>query len=75
IVTNSWIRLPKEYEYTNVNIFIDKGSELGRFEMGSTVILVFEKDSIDLVGLKSDEKCQYGSTIGYFRKKQINLPK
>lgn len=75
IVTNSWIRLPKEYEYTNVNIFIDKGSELGRFEMGSTVILVFEKDSIDLAALKSDEKCQYGSTIGYFKKKQISLPK
>ncbi len=75
IVTNSWIRLPKEYEYTNVNIFIDKGSELGRFEMGSTVILVFEKDSIDLAALKSDEKCHYGSTIGYFKKKQISLPK
>lgn len=69
IVTNSLIRFPKEVEYTNVDIMIQKGGELGRFEMGSTVILVFEKDCLDFQGLKLGEKQTYGSTIGHFKKK------
>jgi len=75
IVTNSWLRFPKEHEYSNVNIYIDKGAELGRFEMGSTVILVFEKDSIEFCNIVQGEKQQYGSTIGYFHTKKLNLPK
>lgn len=75
IVTNAWLRFPKEQEYNNVNIYIDKGSELGRFEMGSTVILVFEKDTFEIQNLVLGEKQQYGSTIGHFSKKKIELPK
>jgi phosphatidylserine decarboxylase len=75
IVTNSWIRFPKDVEYTNVNIYIDKGAELGRFEMGSTVILIFEKDTIDFENITKEEKVQYGSTIGHFRQKILTLPK
>ncbi|MDX1958458.1 MAG: archaetidylserine decarboxylase [Leptospiraceae bacterium] len=75
IVTNSWIRFPKDVDYKNVNIFIDKGAELGRFEMGSTVILIFERNTIDFLDLPREEKIQYGSTIGTFRKKLLTLPK
>jgi phosphatidylserine decarboxylase len=75
IVTNSWLRSPKEQEYENVNIYIDKGAELGRFEMGSTVILIFEKDSAELVNINLGEKQQYGSTIAIFKKKVMDLPK
>ncbi|MCB1143546.1 MAG: phosphatidylserine decarboxylase [Leptospiraceae bacterium] len=75
IVTNSWIRFPKEYEYNNVNIYIDKGSELGRFEMGSTVILIFERNTIDLSPFQKEDRIHYGSTIGKFRQKLISLPK
>jgi phosphatidylserine decarboxylase len=75
IVTNKLIRFPKEYQYENVNIMIDKGSELGRFEMGSTVILVFENDTIDLNPFVKDERSTYGSTVGLFRSKIMTLPK
>jgi phosphatidylserine decarboxylase len=75
IITNKLIRIPKEYDYENVNIMIDKGAELGRFEMGSTVILVFENDSIKLNSFTKDERSQYGNTVGTFVQKKLNLPK
>jgi phosphatidylserine decarboxylase len=76
IVTNSWIRFSKEHEYKKVSILIDKGGELGRFEMGSTVILIFEKDTMDISqSLTINEKTQYGNVVGLFRKKILNLPK
>jgi phosphatidylserine decarboxylase len=75
LVTNSWIRFPKEHEYNNVNIYINKGSELGRFEMGSTVICIFEKNTIEFSQFSKEEKIQYGSTVGHFKNKLINLPK
>ena len=67
IVTNTWIRIPKEHEYNNVNIMINKGSELGRFEMGYTVILIFQKDMIDLTQFNKEDRIQYGSTIGQLK--------
>ena len=69
IVTNTWIRIPREHEYINVNISIDKGSELGRFEMGSTVILIFEKDMIDLSPFTKEDRIQFGAVIGNLKKK------
>jgi phosphatidylserine decarboxylase len=75
IVTNSWIRFSKDYSYEDVSIMIDKGSELGRFEMGSTVILLFEKDSFDFGQVALNEKIQYGAPVGLFRSKKMNLPK
>jgi len=75
LVTNSWIRFPREVEYKNVSIMIDKGSELGRFEMGSTVILVFENDTFDFVSqIPNTSKIQYGIVVGHFRKKVVRLP-
>jgi phosphatidylserine decarboxylase len=46
---------------------INKGSELGRFEMGSTVILIFQKDMIDLTPFNKEDRIQYGSTIGQLK--------
>ncbi|MDF3818855.1 archaetidylserine decarboxylase [Leptospira sp. 96542] len=74
IVTNNWIRFAKEHQYKDVSIMIDKGSELGRFEMGSTVILVFENDTIDFTNLTLGEKIQYGTVVGNFKKKLVSLP-
>lgn len=76
IVTNSWIRFSKETEYKDVSIYIQKGGELGRFEMGSTVILIFERDTVDFLdSIQLNEKTQYGNVIGNFRKKKVSLPK
>jgi phosphatidylserine decarboxylase len=76
IVTNAWIRFARETEYKDVSIYINKGGELGRFEMGSTVILVFEKDTVDFLSdIRINEKTQYGTVVGYFRKKKLDLPR
>lgn len=45
IETNQWIRRNKAVKYSH-KIFYYKGMEIGRFEMGSTVILLFENDTI-----------------------------
>jgi phosphatidylserine decarboxylase len=75
LITNKLIRIPKEHEYENVNIMIDKGAELGRFEMGSTVIIVFENNTVDLNPITKDERIQYGTTFAFFKDKKISLPK
>ena len=74
IVTNNWIRFAKEHHYKDVSIMIEKGSEMGRFEMGSTVILVFENDTIDLTNIQLGDKIQYGTTVGHFKSKKTSLP-
>ncbi len=75
IVTNKLIRIPKEQEYENVNILIDKGAEIGRFEMGSTVILVFETDTFDMNVFEKDQRTKLGNSVGILKKKIFNLPK
>ncbi|ULH27489.1 archaetidylserine decarboxylase [Leptospira weilii] len=75
IVTNSLIRTARTVEYKEVSIMIDKGAELGRFEMGSTVILLMEKDTFQFDALTMNEKITYGTTIGRFGEKKCKLPK
>ncbi|EMN02402.1 phosphatidylserine decarboxylase [Leptospira noguchii str. 2007001578] len=75
IVTNTLIRTTRTVEYKEVSIMIDKGAELGRFEMGSTVILLMEKDTFQFNSLAVNEKITYGTTIGKFKKKKCKLPK
>ncbi len=75
IVTNTLIRTARTVEYKEVSIMIGKGAELGRFEMGSTVILLMEKDTFQFNSLTVNEKITYGTTIGKFKKKKCKLPK
>ncbi len=42
-----------------------KGDEIGRFELGSTVILLFEKDRFTPEDLYNGKKIQLGQVIGY----------
>lgn len=47
------------------SITLKKGEEMGRFNMGSTVILLFGKDAIQFTdGFKSGKPLQMGETIG-----------
>lgn len=69
IVTNTLIRTARTVEYKEVSIMIGKGAELGRFEMGSTVILLMEKDTFQFNSLTVNEKITYGTTIGKFKRK------
>lgn len=54
----------KVYDYTNDNIRLDKGAELGRFMLGSTVICVFEKNKIKFdVNLLADTPTVMGQSF------------
>ncbi|MBV6492823.1 MAG: Phosphatidylserine decarboxylase proenzyme [Turneriella sp.] len=69
IATNRWIRLAKEHLYEE-EIYIRKGAELGRFEMGSTVMLLFEKDTVELLEFEEKQKMLLGQPIALFSKKK-----
>lgn len=42
------VRTAGEQYYNYQNLWLNKGDELGRFEMGSTIVMIFEKDMIEL---------------------------
>ena len=44
---------------------LKKGDELGRFEMGSTIVAFFEKETFKLTK-KANESVRFGQTIGIF---------
>ena len=67
IATNNWFRFSREHKY-EVPKKINKGDELGRFEMGSTVMLLFEKDIAELLELEEKQKVILGQPIGVFKK-------
>lgn len=46
---------------------LDKGAELGAFELGSTVILVFERDRVELGAHGEGEELRVGLPIGRWR--------
>jgi phosphatidylserine decarboxylase len=70
IATNRWIRLAKEHMYDE-EIHIRKGAELGRFEMGSTVMLLFERNSVDLLEFEEKQKLLFGQPIALFTGKNV----
>ncbi len=47
----------------NLNIELEKGAELGMFEMGSTVVLVMESDALKNTGRLTGEHVLLGTTI------------
>lgn len=64
--TNGWLRNTREYEYEKP-IHMAKGQELGRFEMGSTVMLLFEKDMVELLELEEKQKVKVGQPIALYK--------
>lgn len=61
IQTNAKESLQQCYLYDN--LFLSKGDELGHFEMGSTIVMLFEKESINLE-LSGVTHVQFGQPIG-----------
>jgi phosphatidylserine decarboxylase len=50
---------------TQDQVSIEKGQEMGRFNLGSTVILIFEKNQVKwLEGLKAGDRLLMGQAIG-----------
>ncbi len=65
ITTNRWIRIPRNHLYRDRTIPMGRGEELGRFEMGSTVILLFEQGAFEfLPTLQSEQKIRFGEPLG-----------
>jgi phosphatidylserine decarboxylase len=55
-------------------VTLDKGAELGRFNMGSTVILLFEPNRAEWHPLlRAGSVVQLGQTIG--RKEPVSIPR
>ncbi len=59
IQTNAKIGEDKSYKYENLTL--KKGDELGRFEMGSTIVVLFENEKVGFE--KSLEKVRFGEKI------------
>jgi len=55
------VKSGKEQPYMYNNLTLKKGDELGRFEMGSTIVMLFEKEMIKLT-------CKKNTTIRYTNK-------
>ncbi|GIX40401.1 MAG: hypothetical protein KatS3mg129_0134 [Leptospiraceae bacterium] len=67
IQTNTWIRRKKAIRYKHKIIF-EKGQEIARFEMGSTVILIFERDKVEFLDTALEGiKVKLGQAIAKFK--------
>lgn len=63
--TNKWFRKAHQKNYEGEKIAIKRGAHLGCFEMGSTVILLFEKGKCSFDrSLKKGKKIKMGERIG-----------
>ena len=53
-------------DYTTLDIKIEKGEELARFNLGSTVVLCFEKYMINKCGLEKGQSIKMGQDLKLF---------
>ena len=58
--TNSSIYTPTVYTYEN--LYMNKGDDFGCFEMGSTIVVLAQKDMMELT-VKAGDNVKYGQTI------------
>jgi len=58
--TNANTLEPKVYEFDE--LYLNKGDDFGCFEMGSTIVIVSEKEMLDIL-VKAGDKVKFGDTI------------
>ena len=66
-ITPTAKRIPekRDYDHSTAGIRLDKGDEMGRFNMGSTLILLFEPDKCEWAEkMTADRSVNMGQTIG-----------
>ena len=63
IQTNATATKPKVYNFQD--LFLDKGDDFGCFEMGSTIIILAQKDMLSTT-VNAGENVTYGQTIAKF---------
>jgi len=64
IQTNASATTPQSYEFSD--LYLDKGSDFGCFEMGSTIVILAEKDMLEL-SVDTGDNVKYGDTIASIR--------
>jgi len=64
IQTNAKTSIEQPYMYEN--LWLKKGDELGRFEMGSTIVMFFEKDMVELT-CKKEEPIRFTQKVAFRR--------
>ncbi len=50
---------------TEASVKLDKGEEMGRFKLGSTIVVCFEKDAIDFADLAPGQVTRLGTPFAY----------
>jgi phosphatidylserine decarboxylase len=50
--------------YTYENLYLDKGTDFGCFEMGSTIVILAQKDMLK-INLKANDRVKYAQTIAH----------
>ncbi len=69
IISNKTFQWKKEKIYSQENkIMVHKGDELGMFHLGSTVILLFQKDKITFSNVNTGKKVYLGEKIAVVNK-------
>ncbi|MFT7860422.1 MAG: phosphatidylserine decarboxylase [Sulfurimonas sp.] len=61
IQTNADVMMPQTYEFENT--YLNKGDDFGCFEMGSTIVILSEKEMFKEVNVSTGEHVQYAQTI------------
>ena len=68
VITPPQTQSIQSWNYTKGQVTLDKGAEMGRFNMGSTIIVLFGKEQIDwAMGLTPGAPTQVGTEIGHIR--------
>jgi len=52
-----------EQVYTFKDLYLDKGDDFGCFEMGSTIVILSEKDMFEKMLVKAGDKVKFGDII------------
>ena len=60
IQTNAIATSEQAYEFDN--LFLDKGDDFGCFEMGSTIVILAQKDTLEL-DVKTGDNVKFSQTI------------
>ncbi len=64
IQTNTDVFTQSVYEY--IDLYLNKGDDFGCFEMGSTIVIISEKNMLDIL-VKKDEHVKYAQTIAKYK--------
>ena len=64
IQTNAMANFTQIYEYENLHV--KKGERLGNFELGSTIVILSEKDAIEY-NLFENKELKFAEAIGRIR--------